>query len=297
MSLCREARQEIVVTMRRTSTVAVLVSFGAALTLALLLPAPQAQAQDNRNRSPYLAQEGLELTLSGGLILGSALLPKIFKDEAFAEPPCEACDALQINAMDRPVTGYYSGGAKVLSDITVSTLILAPYALSIADVAVDDNASGFLKDAAVLSQTLGVNLFLMQMVKFSVRRPRPFTYNPEAPLEAKLEQDSSLSFFSGHSSTAFSMAVAYAITYQERHPNDPMRFVVWGSGLGLAATTAGLRVAAGKHFWSDVLVGSLVGTAIGIVVPALHMRPDSGRNNAVEQRSSGAMPIMFSGAF
>jgi hypothetical protein len=38
----------------------------------------------------------------------------------------------------------------------------------------------------------------------------------------------------------------------------------------LAGTTAQLRVRAGRHYRTDIWVGSAVGTAIGVAVPALH---------------------------
>ncbi|MBS1124024.1 MAG: phosphoesterase PA-phosphatase related protein, partial [Deltaproteobacteria bacterium] len=34
--------------------------------------------------------------------------------------------------------------------------------------------------------------------------------------------------------------------------------------------TANLRVRAGKHFYSDVVIGAAIGMAVGYVVPALH---------------------------
>jgi hypothetical protein len=48
------------------------------------------------------------------------------------------------------------------------------------------------------------------------------------------------------------------------------RALWWGAMMGGAAATAHLRVRAGKHFYSDVVVGALVGSAIGILVPRLH---------------------------
>jgi membrane-associated phospholipid phosphatase len=47
---------------------------------------------------------------------------------------------------------------------------------------------------------------------------------------------------------------------------------LWLGSEALAATTAVLRVEAGKHFWSDVAVGALVGSAVGYLVPQLHLR-------------------------
>ena len=41
---------------------------------------------------------------------------------------------------------------------------------------------------------------------------------------------------------------------------------------GVSASVAVERVAAGWHFPTDVLAGALVGTTVGVVVPALHLR-------------------------
>jgi membrane-associated phospholipid phosphatase len=42
---------------------------------------------------------------------------------------------------------------------------------------------------------------------------------------------------------------------------------VWGSGLLLASTIGYLRIAADKHYLSDVLVGASVGSLVGFAVP------------------------------
>ena len=44
------------------------------------------------------------------------------------------------------------------------------------------------------------------------------------------------------------------------------------TGIDNAAVTASLRVAAGKHFFTDVLTGAGVGSAVGFLVPYLHRR-------------------------
>ena len=47
---------------------------------------------------------------------------------------------------------------------------------------------------------------------------------------------------------------------------------VWAAGLTLAALTGYLRLAADKHYVSDVLAGTAVGAAVGWAVPYLHYR-------------------------
>ena len=59
------------------------------------------------------------------------------------------------------------------------------------------------------------------------------------------------------------------MTYNLRHGPHVWPWVVTGVlGFGEAAT----RIAAGRHFYTDVAVGMATGTAIGTVIPYLHKR-------------------------
>ena len=57
-----------------------------------------------------------------------------------------------------------------------------------------------------------------------------------------------------------------------KHPEAPIgaKVAVFASSYAVAGTVAVLRVVAGRHFWTDVLVGSAVGITIGTLVPLLH---------------------------
>ncbi len=270
----------------------------ALIALAAMLPAAAFAQADPGHKTPYEANEALELGLSGASIAASALIPKLFLEEDLTAPACGGCDIDSINPLDRPVTGYDSAAARLISDVGLVGLITLPLALSFADAAMTeggDGLDGFLTDATILTETFAVQFALVQIIKYTVERPRPFTYNPDVPLERKLDYDSTLSFFSGHSSTAFSMAVAYAITYQERHPDEASRFVVWTGALGLAALTSSMRIAGGKHFWTDVLTGALVGTSVGVIIPVLHLSGDGPPPAATAKPS--LTPIMLMGTF
>ena len=86
-------------------------------------------------------------------------------------------------------------------------------------------------------------------------------------------KDSHLSFFSGHASTTFAASVAGAYLFAQNTADKRARAAVWGFELALAGATANLRTRAGKHFYSDVIVGALVGAAVGFAVPRLHGGP------------------------
>jgi len=69
----------------------------------------------------------------------------------------------------------------------------------------------------------------------------------------------------------YASAAALSYTFWRRHPDDALgRGLVLGLSLAAASATGYLRVRAGKHYWSDVVVGALVGGAVGLLVPLLH---------------------------
>jgi membrane-associated phospholipid phosphatase len=77
--------------------------------------------------------------------------------------------------------------------------------------------------------------------------------------------DNDLSFFSGHSSEVFALTAASGtIGTMRGYRWAPL---VWSVGGALAVTTGYLRIAADKHWMTDVLVGAVVGAGIGFAVP------------------------------
>jgi membrane-associated phospholipid phosphatase len=81
------------------------------------------------------------------------------------------------------------------------------------------------------------------------------------------------SFFSGHSTFTFTSAALICTHHFENDllgaPWDALSCV---GGYAVAATTATFRVVSDEHYASDVILGALVGTAIGYGVPLLHYR-------------------------
>ena len=121
-------------------------------------------------------------------------------------------------------------------------------------------------------ETLLLTAGVTDIIKNTVNRARPYSYNPNAPLDEKLKEDALKSFLSGHSSFAFATSIFFAKIFNDTYPNSKLRPYVWGSAIVLASTVAAFRVAAGKHFLTDVLVGAIVGASIGFLIPQLHLK-------------------------
>ncbi|MET0792781.1 MAG: phosphatase PAP2 family protein [Polyangiaceae bacterium] len=81
------------------------------------------------------------------------------------------------------------------------------------------------------------------------------------------------SFFSGHATFSFTGAALICVHHFENDLlGSPWDALSCAGGYAVAATTSTFRVVSDMHYASDVILGALVGTAIGYGVPLLHYR-------------------------
>jgi membrane-associated phospholipid phosphatase len=247
------------------------------LGVLLTLSPRVASADEAGPGSPFAIRLAVDLPVtlgSGVLVLGSELA-----QSELPGPACgTGCDASQVNILDRISIGSHLRAAQTASDVLVGVNVGLPFVLDFIDVLVShpaDGWRGYGEDALVLAEVLAVNLGLNAVFKYAVRRPRPLVYDPDPTAftpEERTAADAALSFYSSHSAVSFSLATAYSYLFMRRHPDSPLRIAVWLVSEGLAATTAALRVVAGKHFITDVLTGAAIGGATGVLIPYLHQR-------------------------
>lgn len=133
----------------------------------------------------------------------------------------------------------------------------------------DGHGSYAWKDGWIMVNAFLLTTGLADGTKKLVARQRPsFHYGVQGATEAKgsaLEEH--LSFFSGDTAWAFTMASsATTLAYLHGYESAPYIAVAGGT---LALATGALRVAADMHWASDVLVGALVGTSVGVALPLL----------------------------
>ena len=158
-----------------------------------------------------------------------------------------------------------------------------------------DAIRGFPIDALLISEATVIAGDINQLAKFAFARERPFVhFLPRAPdaLRALTDSpsDDNLSFFSGHSTLAFALATsAGTINTMRGYRLAP---VVWGTGLTMATTVAYLRIAADKHYFSDVMIGALVGSAIGVGLPLIFHAPTGDGSSSSNPPSASGQAIV-----
>ncbi|MCA9617014.1 MAG: phosphatase PAP2 family protein, partial [Myxococcales bacterium] len=159
-----------------------------------------------------------------------------------------------------------------------------------------------LSMVSALAVTL--NLFVTQTFKLALARARPYvsTCDGADPHPSCGASDSYQSMPSGHSSSTF--ATAGLVCASQRalpiygRDGGP---IACASLLAVATTTAALRVAADKHWLSDVLVGGTLGFAIGYLLPTLSLfrntrhRGDATAWNVVPWASSHGAGLVAGG--
>jgi len=96
----------------------------------------------------------------------------------------------------------------------------------------------------------------------------PYQGLPSADCDEKRRY---VSFFSGHSSVAFTSA-GLTCAHHQRLPlygGGAADAAACGAMIAVALSTASFRVLADEHYMSDILVGSAVGFAAGYGLPTL----------------------------
>lgn len=119
--------------------------------------------------------------------------------------------------------------------------------------------------------------------KYIAGRQRPYSFF--GTLESK-GLDDYLSFFSGHTSLTFAVATSTAMIFEKENPG--ISGMLWSSLLGAAGLTGYLRIAADKHYMTDVITGALAGTLTAYLITKNQQR------HFFKNKKSSAEIIQFS---
>ena len=219
-----------------------------------------AQEEPGARYDVSLAVDG---AITGGLLAGTLLVTLVPVDTD------GRWSSELFGRLDDAVKKEFSDSAAKLSDATLAVTMVTPVLLQL--------PGGWNRETGrqllLYGEAVSTSLFLNGVTKYLVQRPRPYNYNPDARVieyAREAGKDSHLSFYSGHASTAFAAAVAGSYLFASGSADREIKAMVWAFEMALAGATTQLRVRAGKHFYSDVLIGAVIGSAVGFVIPALH---------------------------
>jgi membrane-associated phospholipid phosphatase len=248
----------------------------ATLALVLALAPAGATAQESGSSSlEYRPSLDVPLTLAGA---AGTFAPRYLTDKNRTWQ-CRWCDRDEegrdtLNGVDAAVRGHWRWSDNNRAhDWSNRTLLLSAVApVGAFAVARGGFGDGFGGEMLLVVESSALTLALTQGTKYLFRRERPWSHFGAPPPAGhhRGSRESVLSFASGHTSLAFALAVSTGSLASLR--GDEGKEWVWASGLACAAATGYLRIAADKHYFTDVLAGAAIGAAVGWAVPRLFDR-------------------------
>jgi membrane-associated phospholipid phosphatase len=260
----------------------------------VLLPSAGLRAQDASSKGlEYRASLDVPLTLAGA---AGTLAPRFLTDESKAWT-CRWCDRDDrgrdtLNRLDAAARRHWRWDdrekAHKWSNVVLGLSLVGPTAAFAA--ARGGFGNGFGGEMLIVVEAAALNMAVTQGTKYLLRRERPWAHFDDPPQgQHEGSRDSVLSFASGHSSMAFAFAVSTGSLASLR--GDDGKEWVWATGLTAAAATAYLRVAADRHYLTDVLAGAAIGATMGWVVPRIVDRRPDHVVEAAARRPSPPVPV------
>lgn len=193
---------------------------------------------------------------------------KIYSKDRSTEEQINALRKEDINGFDRWATDYFSESAATTSDLFFYGSMPYPLIL-LADKHIRKDAAkiGFL-----YLEAMSITGLLYTGSTYLTNRYRPLAYNPEAGDE-RFGGGAKNSFFAGHVALVGTSTFFTAKVFADYHPESKLRHVLYGVAIASTGATAYLRHRGGKHFPSDIVLGTAVGTLTGLLVPHFHKNP------------------------
>ena len=237
--------------------------------IAIALVTTMAQPVLADEGEPLVARPKLEWAL---VAAGGALwLTETLAIGELAPADCRWCDSNAIDEAARAVEWGDPQAARRISDVLSYGLVpLAAGGLQTLGALQDGRPGDLATDLVIVAESAVIAGVSGDFIRVVTGRERPWIHDldPEdKPLTERPEQNN-LSFISGHTATAFAIAVSGGTVAQRR--GRRIAPVLWASGLTLGAVSGYLRIASGQHYLTDVVAGVGWGIAIGLAVPYLH---------------------------
>jgi membrane-associated phospholipid phosphatase len=239
-----------------------------AALLSLSLAAP-AVGQEQPQLTPLTYDWTIDGVVTGATAAAVVTL-QLMKDQ-LAPLECKWCTPGSLDGdVARSVAWSNPKTANTISDVMQFVLPIGAIGYGVLQgYRLGDPTAGW-SSALLITEATSIALLANVIVKYAVGRARPYVWMGQSGLYGD-PRDENLSFFSGHTTLAFAVAVSAGTLFLMQ--GMPGAGWVLGGGLALAAFTGYLRMGAEQHYLTDVLTGAAVGSLVGFAVPFLFHRP------------------------
>lgn len=242
----------------------------AAVLSFLVLTSAFGQAFDSAGHwhKPYAIDKPVDISLTAALAGITAYnFAEIGKKEGTSEAKVLSLTRNDVNWFDRWAIRPYNKGVDKASYLPFYAAIPYPVIFLGLDRKMRKD---YLELSFLYLQAMCITGALYTTAVHYFSRLRPLVYDPASPMETRTVSNSRNAFFAGHVALVGTSTFFMAQVFADYHPDSKLKWVMYGAAGLATGATAYMRHKAGEHFPSDILVGTAIGAATGLLVPRLH---------------------------
>lgn len=228
----------------------------------------------NSSNDPFDLDSDKEIIISGtGALIGTAAIIVMTNNDPLTLNEISSLNPQDVNAFDRIAIGPYQ------SDVLGDVLLYSSFIFPLTFLTYDKTKEDFGTISLMYGEAVLLNAGINALIKGLTLRNRPFVYDKSSLLEPKLNVDARYSFYSGHTSYTAVNTFYTAKVYSSYISSESTKTFLWIAAALIPAVTGFSRVNTHNHFPTDVIVGYIVGAAIGYFIPEIHKNKNSGTSS------------------
>lgn len=226
------------------------------------------------DEGPFKLSTRKETVIIGvGSLIGVTALIVVLNNDHLTENQINSLHPDDVNKFDRIAIGPYQ------EDVAGDALLYSSYLLPLTFLTYDETREDFGTIALMYGEVFLINKGINALVKGLTTRNRPFVFDNDSPIEKKTMIDARHSFYSGHTSVTASNSFFTAKVFSEYLSDNTAKTLIWTAAAIIPAVTGFSRINTHNHFPTDVIIGYIVGAAIGYLIPEIHKYEKD--NNAI----------------
>lgn len=229
------------------------------------------QKMNKEKPAMYKVNQSIEIPITVGLFIINQFGFQAIDDKStLSDYEISQLDANDIWKSDRRAIRQDASKMQLAGDISDLALKISVSLPGL--LAIDKKIRRDWFDLLVLyGETHAINTSIYISSAACIDRIRPLAYNKDAPLEVRKGPGTKNSYYSGHVSSAASASFFMAKIFSDYHPEiGNKKYWLFGAALIPPIVVGFHRYKAMKHFPTDIITGTLVGAAAGILIPELH---------------------------
>lgn len=231
---------------------------------------------------PFDVSTNKELVITGiGTLIGTAAIIVNANNNQLTFDEINLLSPLNVNKFDRTAIGPYE------TDILGDVLFYGSFAFPLTFLTYDKTLEDFGTISLMYGEAILLNASINALVKSLTLRNRPFVYDNNSLLEPKFDVDARYSFYSGHTSMSAVNTFYTAKVYSAYISDQTTKTILWTAAAIIPAIAGYSRINTHNHFPTDVIVGYIVGAAIGYLIPEIH------RTKNAQSTNNSSVPEQF----